>query len=45
VWEQPERKASFDIKAGDHIRITKGAMGSFFLIADSGVSTRVRRVR
>jgi hypothetical protein len=45
VWEQPEKKSSFSIKAGDTVRITPGAMGSYFLLSDSGGSTKVRRVR
>jgi hypothetical protein len=45
VWEQPEKKSSLFIKEGENIRITSGAMGSFFLTADSGATTRVRRVR
>jgi hypothetical protein len=45
IWEQPEKKNSFAIKEGEHIRITKGAMGSYFLVADSGAITKVRRIR
>jgi hypothetical protein len=45
VWEQPEKKSSFDIKTGDTVRITPGAMGSYFLVVDSGGSTKVRRIR
>ncbi len=45
IWEQPEIKKSFTIKAGENIRITQGAMGSYFLVADSGATTRVRRIR
>jgi transcription antitermination factor NusG len=45
VWEQPEKKSSFEIKAGDTVRITPGVMGSFFLVVDQGGSTKVRRIR
>jgi hypothetical protein len=45
VWEQPERKLSFAIKEGENIRITQGAMGSYFLVADSGATTKIRRIR
>ena len=45
VWEQPEKKSSFEIKPGDTIRITPGAMGSYFMLVDSGGSTKVRRIR
>jgi hypothetical protein len=45
IWEQPERKSGFSIKEGENIRITQGAMGSYFLQADSGATSRIRRVR
>ena len=45
VWEQPEKKSTFLIKEGENIRITQGAMGSYFVISDSGATSRVRRVR
>jgi hypothetical protein len=45
VWEQPEKKSSFQIKAGDTVRITPGAMGSYFMMVDAGGSTKVRRIR
>lgn len=45
VWEQPEKKSSFSIKTGDTVRITPGAMGSFFLMVEAGSSTKVRRIR
>lgn len=45
VWEQPEKKSSFQIKPGDTVRITPGAMGSFFMVVDAGSSTKVRRIR
>jgi hypothetical protein len=45
IWEQPEVKKSFAIKEGENIRITQGAMGSYFLVADSGAISRVRRIR
>ncbi len=45
VWEQPEKKYAMVIKAGESIRITEGAMGSYLLLAQSGATTRVRRVR
>ena len=45
VWEESEKKNAMSIKAGEQIRIKQGAIGSFFLLADSGATTRVRRVR
>jgi len=46
VWRQSESK-SFEVHAGDAVRISKGALGSFFmeLQANKHVSTRVARVR
>jgi len=46
VWRQSESK-SFDVHAGDAVRISKGALGSFFmeLQANKHLSTRVSRVR
>jgi hypothetical protein len=45
VWEEPQKKNALSIKEGEQVRITQGAIGSFFLVADSGATTRVRRVR
>jgi hypothetical protein len=45
VWEEIEKKNALNIKQGEQVRITQGAIGSFFLLADSGATTRVRRVR
>ena len=45
VWEQPEPKDSFVIKANEAVVITQNKLGSSFLTAGSGSTTRVRRVR
>lgn len=45
VWAQPERKANVFIRPGDEVRITRGSMGSYFLAAESGSTTRIRRER
>ena len=45
VWEQPEKKLTFIIKAGEDVVIRQHKLGSFFLTSDSGAVTRVRRVR
>jgi hypothetical protein len=45
VWEQPEKKNTFLIKTGEKVVITKHTLGSYFLTADSGATTRVRRIR
>jgi hypothetical protein len=44
IWEEIEKKNALSIKAGEQVRITPGAIGSYFLTADSGATTRVRRV-
>jgi hypothetical protein len=45
VWEQTEKQSTFLIKEGEKVRIRKRALGSYFLTADSGATTRVRRTR
>jgi len=45
VWTQPEKKFGTIIKAGEKVRITQGAMNSFFLSTDAGTTTRIRRIR
>jgi hypothetical protein len=46
LWRQAESKA-FEVHAGDAVRISRGALGSFFmeLQANKHLSTRVSRVR
>ena len=45
VWEQLEHSETFLIKEGDGVVIRKAKLGSFLLTADSGATTRVRRIR
>jgi hypothetical protein len=46
VWRQSETKA-FDVHVGDTVRVSKAALGSFFMELQSNkhVATRVSRVR
>jgi hypothetical protein len=44
VWEQPEHIETFIIKVGDGVVIKQGKLGSFLLTADSGATTRIRRI-
>lgn len=45
VWQETEHVRDLEITQGEAVRIKPGVLGSFFLIAESGRSTRVRRVR
>ncbi|HVY80502.1 MAG TPA: hypothetical protein VG994_05920 [Steroidobacteraceae bacterium] len=45
VWQETEHVFDMDLEPGQTVRIKPGAFGSFFLIAESGRSTRVRQVR
>jgi hypothetical protein len=45
VWRQAESKTNFSVSPGDTVRISRGALGSFFMSANSHVATRVARVR
>jgi hypothetical protein len=45
VWVENERKDGLNIREGDLVTIKSGLLGSYFLSMDSGVATRVRRVR
>ena len=44
VWRQSETRASFEARAGDAVKISRGAMGSFWLSTDTHNCTRVERV-
>jgi len=44
VWRQSETRASFEPHAGDAVKITPGAIGSFWLSTDTHNRTRVERV-
>jgi hypothetical protein len=45
VWQESEHTRDLDLAAGQTVRIKPGVLGSFFLMLDSGLSTRVRRIR
>jgi len=44
VWRQSETRAHFEAHAGDAVKITHGALGSFWLSTDTHSWTRVERV-
>jgi hypothetical protein len=44
VWLESEHTRDLDLAAGQTVRIKPGVLGSYFLMLDSGLSTRVRRV-
>jgi hypothetical protein len=43
VWQQVEPDSKFEVRPGDTVRITKGALGSFFMSASVHSNTRVTR--
>ena len=45
VWQQTEHRLEVIAEAGDEITITRGALGSFFLVGKSRLSTRVKRMK
>jgi hypothetical protein len=44
VWRQSETRTSFEAHAGEAVKITPGALGSFWLSTDTHNQTRVERV-
>jgi hypothetical protein len=44
VWRQSETRSSFEARAGQAVKITPGAMGSFWLATSTHNQTRVERV-
>ena len=44
VWRQSETRARFEAHAGEAVKITPGAIGSFWLSTDTHNQTRVERV-
>lgn len=45
VWAQKSPDSSFHLKAGDHVSIKRGSLGSFLMSGPTGRTTRVARVR
>lgn len=45
VWQETEHVRDMELEPGQTVRIKPGVLGSFFLIVESGRSTRVRRIR
>jgi hypothetical protein len=45
VWQETEHSSYLELKTGQPVRITAGVLGSFYLMVESGRSTRVRRIR
>ncbi len=44
VWQQAETRARFEAHAGEAVKITRGALGSFWLSVDAHNQTRVERI-
>ena len=45
TWQQIELDPDFAARIGQEVRISKGALGSFWLATDSHHATRVKRIR
>jgi hypothetical protein len=45
TWQQIELDLGFTVRIGQEVTISKGALGSFWLSADSHRATRVKRIR
>jgi hypothetical protein len=44
-WQQTELDPGFSVRIGQEVTISKGALGSFWLSADSHRATRVKRIQ
>jgi len=45
VWQQTQRRIGSIAEPGDEVTVSKGTLGSYFLIGKTRLSTRVKRVR
>jgi hypothetical protein len=45
IWLQDSPRANDPFRVGDHVSITRGSIGGFFLTSEDGTSTRVRRIK
>jgi hypothetical protein len=45
VWQQSELDPKFSVASGDTVKITHGALGSFWMSANTHSNTRVSRLR
>jgi hypothetical protein len=45
TWQQIELDLDFIVRVGQEVKISKGALGSFWLSADSHHATRVKRIQ
>jgi len=45
IWRQTEVKSSFNLRPGDAVTLSRGALGSFFISSGPHNSARVERVR
>jgi hypothetical protein len=45
VWSQVEPDSNFQVQPGDTVVLTRGALDSFFMSANSHMNTRVRRAQ
>jgi hypothetical protein len=45
VWQQTQRRLEAIAAPGDEVTVSRGALGSYFLVSKSRLSTRVKRVK
>ncbi|HEY1282970.1 MAG TPA: hypothetical protein VGE96_00695 [Steroidobacteraceae bacterium] len=45
VWQQVQKRLEAIAAPGDEVTLTRGALGSYFLVSKSRLSTRVKRVK
>ena len=45
VWQQVQHRIEQIAAPGDEVTLTRGALGSYFLVSKSRLSTRVKRVK
>jgi hypothetical protein len=45
VWQQTQNRLETIAAPGDEVTVSKGALGSYFLVSKSRLSTRVKRVK
>jgi len=45
VWQQVQHRIETIAAPGDEVTLTRGALGSYFLVSKSRLSTRVKRVK
>jgi hypothetical protein len=45
VWQQTQSRLETIAATGDEVTVSRGALGSYFMVSKSRLSTRVKRVK